>query len=154
MWTFVAGCVLGASVTTCAALTYCYYLGKKIIQKANDDVPIESLKNALLTLALTTVKKDDVSPFNFNYSEYTGDKYPALSGCSVSNACFSYIFNQVHYKKSVFYSPQYSSKMDAIRKYLHKNLHTQEQVLDLFDTFFEKYVEKQNTPGDKDTKKD
>ncbi len=134
---FVCGCIFGASVV----LFMWYYIGNKNVQKENDDVPIESLKNALLTLALTTVKKDDVSPLNFNYSEFTGDKYPALSGCSVQNACFSYIFNQAHFKKNAFYSPQYSTKMDAIRKYLHKNLHTQDQVSDLFNQFFKKYVE-------------
>jgi hypothetical protein len=116
--------------------------GVKYKKEDEENTPIESLKNALLTLALTTVKKNDVSPLNFNYSEFTGDKYPALSGCSVDNACFSYIFNQSHYKKSPFYSPYYSSKMDAIRKYLQKNLSTEDQVLDLFNQFFEKYVEK------------
>ena len=107
-----------------------------------ENAPIESLKNALLTLAITTVNKNDVSPLGTdNYDEYTGDTYPSLSGCSVQNACFSYIFNQEHYKQGPFYSPHYSSKMEAIRKYLHKNLHTEQQVLDIFDKFFDKYVE-------------
>ena len=137
---FMCGCIFGASIVLGAVTLFGYYLGKKIAQKEDEDVPMESLKNALLTLALTTVKKDDVAtPFNFNYSEYTGDKYPALSGCSVQNACFSYIFNQEELKKSVFYSSQYSSKMDAIRKYLHKNLHTQDQVTDLFNQFYKKW---------------
>ena len=52
-----------------------------------------------------------------------------------------FMVQQEKLKKSVFYSSQYSSKMDAIRKYLHKNLHTQDQVTDLFNQFYKKYVE-------------
>jgi len=66
--------------------------------------------------------------------------FPALSGSSVPHACFSYIFNQAEFKQSPLYSAMYSKKMDAINKYLQKNVSTQDQALTLFIDFYEEYV--------------
>lgn len=87
---------------------------------------------------------------DMNYDNYTGDKFPALSGCSVPHACFSYIFDPIEFKKSPMYSAMMASKMDAITRYLKKNLSTQVQVLDVFQDFFEhvqnKLQDTDNTP--------
>jgi hypothetical protein len=78
---------------------------------------------------------------DLNYDRYTGDTFPALSGSSVTNACFSYIFNPAEFKQSPMYSAAYSKKMDAITKYLQKKLSTQDQALELFFDFFQEYVQ-------------
>lgn len=146
MWLIVIGCGIVIPFTLIVGFIGGFMVLKTHLKYKKEDeehTPIELLKNALLTLAITTVKKDDVGPLGTdNYDEYTGDTYPPLSGCSVQNACFSYIFNQKRFKRSPLYSPHYSSKMDAIQKYLHKNVHTDSQVWDIFDKFFDKYVEK------------
>jgi hypothetical protein len=116
------------------------------IKDENGDKPIERLKNALLTFAIISVNKDDMAGLDFDYNSYNGSKYPALSGSSIENACFSYIFNVKKLKTSGWYSPNYASKMNAIQKYLDKNLSTDDQVF----SFFRKVCEKNKEDANKD----
>jgi hypothetical protein len=122
------------------------------LEHNKEDKSIDLLKNALLTFAITSVNRDDMADLDFNYANYNGSKYPPLSGSSVENACFSYIFNVNKLKKSGLYSSNYASKMTAIQKYLDMNLSTDEQVVTFFRKLCEKYKEDRDV--DMDTKKE
>jgi hypothetical protein len=115
---------------------------------SKDFTPIVKLKNALLTLAIINVSPEDME-HNFNYSTYDGSKYPALSGSSIGNACFTYIFNMLYFKKSTFYTEQYASKLTAIEKYLENKLNTEEQILSFFEKVRGKYITKDDKKDDK-----
>lgn len=122
------------------------------ISKANKtrskSFALESLKNGLLTLALTRVKKDDFDEFNFSYSNYDGTKLPSLSGYNFSNACLSYILDIDQFRKSGLYSKPMEYKTIAIQKYLDKNLDTEEKILEFFDKFLETVEEETENASD------
>ena len=111
----------------------------KIDIECKDYTPLEKLKNALLTFALVDIKMEDMSGLNYNYPDYNGDKFPALSGSSIVHACYSYIFNRNAFRNSIMYSKQYENKLDAIEKYLNKNLTTEDQTTEFFTSFCEKH---------------
>jgi hypothetical protein len=112
------------------------------VQKSKEETPVEKLKNALLTLMLLTVKSDDFSKgLNLNYSGYNGDELPSLSGCSMENDCFTYIQKKEALRYTPFYTKQMEHKIEAVEKYLEKNLDTSEKVLEAFTTFL-KTIEK------------
>jgi hypothetical protein len=100
---------------------------------------LEVLKNALLTAAIISIKEQDMD-HNFDYTSYDGTKYPPLSGSSIHCACFSYILNRFQFRKSLFYTKIMESKLDAIEKYLAKNLSTKEQVDAFFNEFCNKII--------------
>jgi hypothetical protein len=125
--------LLSGFAFTCYIVTY--------LENKEKDKPIDLLKNALLTFAITSVNRDDMADFDFNYANYNGKKYPPLSGSSMENACFSYIFNVKDLKKSSLYSENYARKMVAIQKYLDMNLGTDAQVVEFFHKVCEKYKE-------------
>jgi hypothetical protein len=133
--------ILGASISASIGLIFGAMMIAGLVQysreqdSAKDFTPIEKLKNALLTMALVTINKDDMATLDMNYDGYNGSKFPALSGCSLENACFTYIFNEKHFRKSRMYSNQFASKMDAINKYLQINLSTEKQVMEFFSKF-------------------
>ena len=139
------GCVAGSMIGWCVVI----YLQRQgffdkvepPVSSSDSNNPLDKLKNALLTLVLISSRKQDMEGLNFDYDGYTGDTFPALSGSSVPHACFSYMFNQAEFKHSPMYSAVYSKKMDAINKYLQKNLATQDQALTLFIDFHQQYVE-------------
>lgn len=123
-----------------------YAVYNVIYERAN--TPIELLKNALLTYALTKIKSTDFH-CNFNYTEFDGTKLPTLSGYNVPNACFSYMskfsyISPLHSKNYSYFNPLYSKNMaaktHAIEKYLKQNLNTNEKILH----FFEQYVACEN----------
>lgn len=105
------------------------------IKKATPYTPVDKLKNALLSFALMEVKHADVnSGLNMNYADYTGDELPAMSGCSIENACFTYMLNK---DSSPFYTKHMEQKTKAIEKYLQHHLNTDEKVLTFFQDFYE-----------------
>ena len=147
-WTMVlglcglaTGCVAGSMIGWCVVV-FCHKRGffDKVSSSVPSSDPLDKLKNALLTLVLISSRKQDMEGLNFDYDGYTGDTFPPLSGSSVPHACFSYIFNQAEFKHSPMYSAVYSKKMDAINKYLQKNVATQDQALTLFTDFHQQYV--------------
>lgn len=91
--------------------------------------PLELLKNALLTHALTRVCKDDFDDVNCDYAVFDGSKLPGLSGCDDVNAYFSY--GTTH----MMDSQQSVDKVKAIQKYLDKNLKTDKDVEGFFKRF-------------------
>ena len=158
MFGLATGCVAGSMIGWCIVV-FCHKRGCFDSKPPPTlDTPLDKLKNALLTLVLISSRKQDMEGLNFDYDGYTGDTFPALSGSSVPHACFSYIFNQAEFKRSPMFSAMYSKKMDAINKYLQKNLATQDQALTLFTDFHQQYVEpafdKQYAADSKDTDTD
>jgi hypothetical protein len=108
----------------------------KVNPSTNHTTPIEKLKNALLTLALTKVRDEDFDE-SFEYAKYTGNKLPPLSGINAPNSFFTYIINKEEFKNDMFYSKPMEEKIIAIEKYLEKNLGTDEQVTEFFDSYME-----------------
>ena len=94
----------------------------------------EKLKNALLSLALFHVNASNpnyIPSSNDDYNSFDGTELPTGAGWNVTNACFTYITNSMNDNSCM------ASKQVAIKKYLNKNLATEEQIID----FFEKFVE-------------
>jgi hypothetical protein len=117
----------------CAATTMCVYFRAKQKKRKTPD-PIETLKNALLTLALMRARGEDRGNFDMNYAKYDGTKLPMFSGCSLANTCFTYISD---YDTDPFYSIQMEHKANAVNRYLKRNLSTMDQVGQLFEDFVE-----------------
>ena len=116
----------------CGAIwSYCL---QNIYKKTNN---IDNLKNALLTLSLFKLRRDDVSD-SFDYQNYDGTKLPPLSGADLSMACFSYILDIQEFRNSNMYSGLMETKLRAINKYLDKNFATEQQIVE----FFEQVVER------------
>lgn len=122
------------SVTYLLAISVIYLLFKN--QK--NIKPIDKLKNALLSHAL--MMTGDVDDYNFNYRSFDGTKLPSFSGDSTANACWTYILNKTELRKSMFYTSQIESKIDAIEKYININLDTNDKVY----TFLENYCNTMN----------
>lgn len=99
---------------------------------------VESLKNALLSYALSEVKKDDFDHLNYAYHMFDGTKLPSMSGCNQVNACTSYIIDKQEFRKSAFYTQHMESKLDAIEKYLNKHFDTDDKVIDFMEAFIKK----------------
>ena len=114
---------------------------RKIEEIKNNNSSLEKLKNALLSFAIVSINKDDMEGLGTDYSKYKGDKYPPLSGSSVAHACFTYIFNREKFKNSIMYTVMMESKLDAIEKYLKKQFKTDDQTMEFFEKFCEKYKE-------------
>jgi hypothetical protein len=124
-WTFV-----GFALAGCALSIYGAHI---VIERDRERRrPIESLKNALLTLALMRVRSKDRDDLN---TFFDGTKLPMLSGCDHTNACFSYIGGRAEFRRSPFYTKQMERKHDAIDMYLKRNLGMHEQVEDFFKAF-------------------
>lgn len=121
-------------ITYCLAISVIYLLFKT--QK--EMKPIDKLKNALLSHAL--MLSGDVDDNNFNYKGFDGTKLPSFSGNSMTNACWNYKLDKELFRKSMFYTSQMESKINAIEKYINLNLDTNEKVYE----FFEKYCNSQS----------
>lgn len=96
---------------------------------------VEMLKNALLTLALMRVRARDRDDMNMRYDKFDGTKLPMLSGCDLSNACFSYIVDRAELRRGPWYTRHMEYKVEAIERYLGRNLATDAQAQALFDDF-------------------
>jgi hypothetical protein len=99
---------------------------------------VESLKNALLSYALSEVKKDDFDHWNSAYQTFDGTKLPSMSGCNQVNACTSYIIDKGEFRKDPFYTHHMESKLDAIEKYLNMHFDTDDKVIDFMEAFIKK----------------
>ena len=97
---------------------------------------LDLLKNALLAHAIVKARSKDIDHNNMNYKSFDGKNLPMMSGCDMTNACFSYIINKEDFRKGPWYSPFMEDKIDAIEKYLEINFDTNEKAL----AFFNEYV--------------
>lgn len=136
-----------------ACMTYLYAkkISKQYVKPETSTKSVEALKNALLTLALMKLRHDDIDDMNMLYSTFDGSRLPMLSGCSVENACFSYIISKEDFKNGPFYTKIMHDKLIAIDKYLEKNLGTMSSAVE----FFEEYLEfiSSNDESDKESEK-
>ena len=105
-----------------------WYILNRFMNQRPQHQAIDLLKNALLSYALLKVKNKDVDHFNMKYSNFDGTKLPMMSGCNLSNACFTYITN-VSFTKTMM------DKSAAIDKYIQRNLGTEQQIQEFFDAF-------------------
>ena len=128
-WTFI-----GFALAGCALSIHGVHIVIERNRRLNTR-PIESLKNALLTLALMRVRYNDRDDLNMNYATFDGTKLPMVSGCDLTHACFSYICDRDEFRRSPFYTKQMERKHDAIDMYLKRNLGMHEQVEDFFKAF-------------------
>jgi hypothetical protein len=119
-----------------------FNLFKSILRsKQKSNKYVEKLKNALLSYALLQIGKTD-NELNFDYSKFDGNLLPEFSGCSTPNACFTYILDKAEFKKNHFYSPRMMEKLNAIERYLDKNLCDEEKIKVFFETFVDFYDKK------------
>lgn len=128
-----------------AICVYLYTMNKKKKDK-DEDEPIESLKNALLAFALLRARVKDRGNLDLNYAKFDGTNLPMFSGCSLANTCFTYIMS--HSTAGPFYSIQMEHKMNAVNKYLKRNLSTMDQVGKLFDDFVATIVDDDSVDDD------
>lgn len=128
MWTFI--------LIISVLVIYIFFLHRK--NGVEKNTKVESLKNALLSYALSQVKKDDFDHLNFAYRMFDGTKLPSMSGCNQINACTSYIVDKQDFRKSPFYTQHMESKLDAIEKYLNKQFDTDAKVMDFMEAFMKK----------------
>lgn len=96
--------------------------------------PVERLKNALLSFALSVACKNDISD-DMMYGNYDGTKLPRMAGASVANACFTYILDIAEFRRTPLYTQVMEAKILAIQKYIDANLDTEQKVLDFFEKF-------------------
>jgi len=100
--------------------------------------PIDYLKNALLSYLLMKCAKIESGPgFNMNYKESDGTMLPAFSGCSIENACFTYIQTTYDLVFGPFPSSVMNNKQDLIAKYIKQNLNTETDIVDIFSKFID-----------------
>lgn len=123
---FVMGIIVGLKINT-------YMI------KSTEETPLEKLKNALLSLALMTVKPNKISK-NLNYSKYNGNELPFLSGSSIENACFTYIRRKEAFRNNRFYTKHMENKIEAIEKFMQKHLDTDDKVIKFFKNYHEKFA--------------
>lgn len=114
-----------------------YYIYKKCVsvKAKKDNENLEALKNSLLAFALMKCRRKDFDDFNMKYGSFNGTKLPMMSGCSLSNACFSYIITKEDFRNGPWYSRGMEEKIDAIEKYLRNNFDTSKKVESFFDEF-------------------
>lgn len=127
-----------------AILSFCYNIFLISKNKYKPLREVDNLKNALLTFALSTIRKDDFDSLNMIYNSFDGSKLPMLSGYDISNACFSYIIDKNEFKRSPFYTTGMSNKIEAIDRYIDKNLNTKEQVSDFFNDYVNHFTDKED----------
>lgn len=111
-----------------------YAFLSKLSRVKNHDF-VESLKNALLSFAIARVYRDKFDDLNMDYKSFDGSKLPMMSGCSLTNACFTYIQDKRELRQSVFYTQHMENKIDAIEKFIKAHLNSTESVVDFFETF-------------------
>lgn len=104
-------------------------------KKRQDQDFVESLKNALLSFALARVYRDKFDDFNMDYKSFDGSSLPMMSGCSITNACFTYIQDKNQLRQNVFYTQHMENKIEAIEKFIRTHLDSTESVIDFFETF-------------------
>ncbi len=97
---------------------------------------VDHLKNALLSLALMRCRQKDIdADMDMDYGQYDGGKLPHYSGCSVENACMSYIIDRREFRKDPWYTAHMERKIDAIEKYLRTQFDSDAKVVAFFNEF-------------------
>lgn len=114
----------------------CFFIGiiwARLINQQNQSVisNIDRLKNALLSLALQRLRKDDISD-ELAYDTFDGSKLPLFSGYDIENACFTYIRDMNEMRDNVFHTQSMDNKQKAIRLYLDTHLGTKDQIIHFF----------------------
>jgi hypothetical protein len=121
-----------------AALVVYIFIHHQRQNTVDKNTRVETLKNALLSYALSEVKKDDFDDWNSAYQTFDGTKLPSMSGCSPVNAYTSYIIDKGEFRKYPFYTHHMESKLDAIEKYLNMQFDTDAKVIDFMEAFIKK----------------
>ena len=117
--------IIGNIAISFATITYAHHIFEN---KKRQKDELEVLKNGLLTMALSMVYSDHIDRDNFNYEEYDGSRLPSLSGCDPVNACMSYIVDSPN--------PHIHAKYNAIQRFLHLNLHSENDQ----ETFLQEFM--------------
>jgi hypothetical protein len=123
--------------TICYKIYQLFSCRRKQIQNPK---PIDKLKNALLTHALTVICATKfVKNNNINYEDYDGTILPTLSGSNFNVACLSYITDPNDNSTNKMYSRQMENKKNAINKFLDQNLDSDIKIIKFFNEYLENY---------------
>lgn len=115
-----------------------YYLYKSFqTKKVSKEVPpVDVLKNTLLSLALSRLRRKHFTDFDMNYAAYDGSKLPMMSGGTLNHALMTYIQSQDTLKKGPFATQVMVDKGLAIEKYLAREFDS----IDKVDAFLTEFV--------------
>jgi hypothetical protein len=137
MWILIASI---SSIIIISALigAYIQYLYKLFAKPK----PIDYLKNALLSYLLMKCGNIESGPgytMNYKTSEKCGHitMLPSFSGCSMENACFTYIQTTYDQVFGPFPSNTMNYKQSLINKYIKQNLNTETDIVNIFSKFIE-----------------
>ena len=132
MWIFIAS--ISAIIIISALIgAYIQYLYKLFAKPK----PIDYLKNALLSYLLMKCGNIESGPYAMNYKTNDGTMLPAFSGCSIENACFTYIQTTYDQVFGLFPSSVMNNKQILIAKYIKQNLNTETDIVDIFSKFID-----------------
>jgi hypothetical protein len=132
MWIFIAS--ISAIIIISALIgAYIQYLYKLFAKPK----PIDYLKNALLSYLLMKCGNIESGPYAMNYKTSDGTMLPAFSGCSIENACFTYIQTTYDQVFGPFPSSIMNNKQVLIAKYIKQNLNTETDIVDIFSKFID-----------------
>lgn len=110
-----------------------WYIGR--VSATQTSLPaVDRLKNALLAFALAKTCANDMSD-DPDYDKYDGTMLPRPCGFSLANACFTYILDVNEFRQDPLYCVDIESKINAIQRYIDKNLDTNEKTLAFFEHF-------------------
>lgn len=125
-----------ACIFSFAIGTYVWRIVEIVRQEKRENKPVELLKNALLTLAMSRVyqPKGLFDHHNRDYKSFDGTKLPMMSGMfgGAENACFSYIQTPEQVARGPLASQPMIDKAIAIQKFIRNNLSTEKAVEELF----------------------
>lgn len=102
------------------------------------DEKVDVLKNSVLTVALAKMRQSDFEYNSHNsYTAFDGSKLPEMSGCSILNACMSYLYTSpIEALREPFPIYIMYQKQIAIHKYLQKNFSSMDKI----DSFVLEYI--------------
>jgi hypothetical protein len=137
--------VIGNIAITFATITYAKYI---LQDKKRHKDQYELLKNALLSLALSTVYSDAIDNGNYKYDEYDGSILPPFSGSDLVNSYMSYLVDSEN--------PHIHAKYNAIQRFLHDNIITERDQEEFMEAFIlvlksmvdEKYINEEAVEED------
>jgi hypothetical protein len=110
--------VVGNIAITFATITYANHILKNANRNSKRQKDqYELLKNALLSLALSTVYSNAIDNGNYKYDEYDGSMLPPFSGHDLVNSYMSYLVDSEN--------PHIHAKYNAIQRFLHSNILTE-----------------------------
>jgi hypothetical protein len=121
--------VLGNIFLSFSVFTYIAHL---LHNKETPAQQYDLLKNALFSMALTTVYSENIEHNNHDYNTYDGSTLPPMSGCDIVNAFASYMTDSEN--------PHIHAKFNAIQRFIHSNLSTEAQQ----ENFLQEFIIKLN----------